>query len=64
MAERLKPKRPDEEPGFWPEWREPTPLAQAIQYPLNDPFWQNRVINAYVRVGRAALRSDGGKGHD
>lgn len=42
--------RPDLEPGFWPNWQEPTPLAQAIQYPLNDPNWHNRVINAYMKT--------------
>jgi hypothetical protein len=38
----------DRAPGFWPNYREPTPLARAIQYPLADPNWQNRVLNAYA----------------
>ena len=46
-------ERPDLQPGFWPNYREPTPLARAIQYPLADPNWQSRVLNGYVR--RAAL---------
>jgi len=47
--EKEKPYRPDLEPGFWPNYQEPTPLAKAIQYPLNDPNWQSRVLNAYLK---------------
>ncbi|MGY6251685.1 hypothetical protein ACXIUS_29870 [Bosea thiooxidans] len=39
---------PDQQPGFWPEYTDPTPLARAIQMPLADPLWQSRVLNAYV----------------
>lgn len=46
--EKEKPYRPDLEPGFWPNYQEPTPLANAIQYPLNDPNWQSRVLNGYI----------------
>lgn len=44
--------RPDIEPGFWPNYEEannPSPLAKAIQAPLNDPQWQSRVLNAYIK---------------
>lgn len=44
-----KPIPPDQEPGFWCEWSPPSPMAEAIQYPLHDPAWQGRVLNAYVR---------------
>ena len=37
------------EPGFWPNYQEPTPMAEAIQFPLADPQWQSRVINAYMK---------------
>lgn len=43
-------QRPDLEPGFWPNYREPTPLARAIQYPLSDPNWQSRVLNGYIAM--------------
>lgn len=48
----------DRQPGFWPGYVEPTPMARAIQMPLSDPHWQNRVLNAYVSrkpAGREAL---------
>lgn len=50
--EEKKPYRPDLEPGFWPNYQEPTPLAKAIQYPLADPNWQSRVLNAYLKKER------------
>lgn len=34
-------------PGFWPEPHQPSELAAAIQYPL-DERWAARVVNAYV----------------
>ena len=48
------------EPGFWPNYRAPTKLAEAIQMPLADPNWQTRVLNGYAQTnqrfaGRAAL---------
>lgn len=36
------------EPGFWPNYSEPTPLARAVGMPLADPHWQNRVLNGYA----------------
>lgn len=42
--------RPDLEPGFWINAEEANnrpALSKAIQYPLNDPHWQSRVLNAY-----------------
>lgn len=37
------------EPWFFPNYREPTPLARAIQMPLADPLWIDRVVGAYSR---------------
>lgn len=48
MGAREKPYRPDLEPGFWPNYVEPSPLARAIQMPLHDPNWQQRVLNGYA----------------
>lgn len=35
-----------------PDYSDPTPLAIAIQMPLNDPHWQSRVLSGYVRTVR------------
>lgn len=50
--EKDKPYRPDLEPGFWPnsfDANNPSPLAEAIQFPLADPNWQSRVLNGYTK---------------
>lgn len=49
-----------DEPGFWNEFVEPTPLARAIQFPLADPLWQDRVIAGYAArpAGRAKLAEE------
>lgn len=49
LLSKKEPYRPDLEPGFWPNYQEPTPLAKAIQYPLADPNWQMRVLNGYIQ---------------
>lgn len=55
-AIKAQPYRPDLEPGFWPNYKEPTPLAKAIQYPIHDPHWQNRVLNGYAQTRLLALK--------
>ena len=37
-------------PGYWPNYREPSKLARAIERPLADPNWQNGVLNAYAQT--------------
>ena len=50
--------RPDQQPGFWPEYRPPASrVAEAIQRPLNGPHWQGRMINAYLQDSKAARRA-------
>lgn len=40
--------RPDQEPGFWPNYRPPeTRVAAAIQYPIDARFAE-RIISAYA----------------
>ena len=51
MARKIDPNSPDRQPGFWPDedaCNNPTPMAKAIQMPLADPNWQNRVLAAYT----------------
>lgn len=51
MTEK-KAYRPDLEPGFWPNSQDannPSVMAYAIQFPLEDKFWQSRVLNAYTK---------------
>lgn len=44
--------RPDLEPGFWPNYQEPTShLARAIQFPMDAKF-ADRVVNAYMQDAR------------
>lgn len=46
--------RPDLHPNFWPSYVEPSPMATAIQYPLSDSLWQDRVLSAYARRNKIA----------
>jgi len=55
--------RPDLAPGFWPNYREPTPMAKAIQMPLHPlDRWCNGVLNAHIlRPAALARTEDGGR---
>jgi hypothetical protein len=52
-------ERPDLEPGFWPNFEEPSPVARAIQMPLYPmERWINGVLNAHIKrkpAGRVIL---------
>lgn len=50
MGEREEADATSREPGFWPNYRSPTKLAEAIQMPLADPHWQTRVLNGYAQT--------------
>lgn len=50
MNDRQKADAISKEPGFWPNFQEPSKLAQAIQMPLSDPNWQQRVLNGYSQT--------------
>lgn len=42
--------RPEDELGFWPNYREPTALAKAIQMPLHPADrWMTGVLNAHIK---------------
>lgn len=48
--------RPDQEPGFWPNYQPPaTHVAAAVQYPM-DERWPDRVMTAYARDAAAARK--------
>ena len=56
----MKLTPPDREPGFWPNYQEPTAVAKAIQMPLHPAErWITGVLNAHA--GRAALASTEGE---
>jgi hypothetical protein len=38
------------EPGYWPNYQEPSKLARAIERPLTDPSWQIGVLNGYAQT--------------
>lgn len=49
--------RPDLEPGFWSEFVPPSShVSWAIQFPLNDPMWQERIISAFIKDAAKARK--------
>lgn len=50
MDKREEADRLAREPSFWPNYRQATKLAQAIEMPLADPHWQARVLNGYCQT--------------
>ena len=54
---KVAPYRPDLEPGFWPNYEEPSSrMAAAIQYPIDRRF-ADRIINAYAQDAAMARKA-------
>lgn len=54
----LTRERPDLEPGFWNEWTPPaTNVAWAIQFPMHDKNFAERMVNAFAKDAADARRN-------
>ena len=49
-TERQKANALTKEPGFWPNYKAPSKLAEAIMMPLAGLNWQTRVLNGYAQT--------------